>query len=338
MTDTLERREAMPDAPWFLIAIGGKVGDRFRNTVILDCSPDMKELGPEFHWEDSFETDPPEHLPAGAYVWSGFQLGGWAEDDPIVAKGGTFTPHAALSLPAREVGERAREAREPFGYWIEQRHADPAFLRKPAYIPEPSDLRTVTPLYTSGQRPSGIDRSIVADLDRRRVLVLARLLPMLSLMAGGEAAEVIGYDAANLYGETMMALGIEDDDNPDTMAEVIVEMDGRSGHGILDRIDAALATTPAPREKMERYEADEVAESLENALSVAAITPAFGGDMAVWSSLATAAQEAIAALRNGGRCTTCDDTGDVHRIDGEWLGACHCPAGRATLAKLDRSA
>ncbi len=90
-------REVLVDGPWFLIAIGGKVGDRFRNTIILDCSPDMKELGPEFHWEDTFETDPPEHLPAGAYVWSGFQLGGWAEDDPIVAKGGTFTPHAALA-------------------------------------------------------------------------------------------------------------------------------------------------------------------------------------------------------------------------------------------------
>ena len=111
-SDTLERREAMPDAPWFLIAIGGKVGDRFRNTVILDCSPDMKDLGPEFHWEDTFETEPPEHLPAGAYVWSGFVLGGWAEDDPIVAKGGTFTPHAALSLPAREVAEVAQRAVE----------------------------------------------------------------------------------------------------------------------------------------------------------------------------------------------------------------------------------
>lgn len=27
------------------------------------------------------------------------------------------------------------------------------------------------------------------------------------------------------------------------------------------------------------------------------------------------------------RCTTCDGTGDVHRIDGEWLGYCFCPAG-----------
>lgn len=30
---------------------------------------------------------------------------------------------------------------------------------------------------------------------------------------------------------------------------------------------------------------------------------------------------------NGGRCPGCDGTGDVHRIDGEWLGTCHCPAG-----------
>ena len=80
-------------APWVLIAISGKIGDRFRNTVVLDCSPELKEIGVEFHWEDTFESDAPEHLEAGAYLWSGFQLGGWAEDDPIVATGGTFAPY-----------------------------------------------------------------------------------------------------------------------------------------------------------------------------------------------------------------------------------------------------
>lgn len=29
------------------------------------------------------------------------------------------------------------------------------------------------------------------------------------------------------------------------------------------------------------------------------------------------------------RCPNCDDTGDVHSIDGEWRGVCHCPAGQA---------
>lgn len=43
----------------------------------------------------------------------------------------------------------AGAAHEPFGYWVEQKHADPVLLRKPAYIPEPSDLRTVTPLYSA---------------------------------------------------------------------------------------------------------------------------------------------------------------------------------------------
>lgn len=38
---------------------------------------------------------------------------------------------------------------EPFGYWVEQRYAEPVLLRKPAYIPEPSELRTVTPLYAA---------------------------------------------------------------------------------------------------------------------------------------------------------------------------------------------
>ncbi len=29
----------------------------------------------------------------------------------------------------------------------------------------------------------------------------------------------------------------------------------------------------------------------------------------------------------GARCPNCDDTGDVHSIDGEWRGICSCKAG-----------
>jgi hypothetical protein len=56
---------------------------------------------------------------------------------------------AALTPPA--------DGGEPFGYWVEQKHADPVLLRKPAYIPEPSQLRTVTPLFAaSPSRPSPV--------------------------------------------------------------------------------------------------------------------------------------------------------------------------------------
>lgn len=59
-----------------------------------------------------------------------------------------------------------------------------------------------------------------ADLQRRRVTTLAKLGLMLSIMAGGEAGEVVGFDAADLYGEVLMALAIEDSDNPDIALEV----------------------------------------------------------------------------------------------------------------------
>lgn len=58
-----------------------------------------------------------------------------------------------------------------------------------------------------------------ADLQQRRVATLAKLGLMLSLMAGGEASEVVGYDAAELYAEVLMALAIEDSDNPDITLE-----------------------------------------------------------------------------------------------------------------------
>lgn len=37
----------------------------------------------------------------------------------------------------------------------------------------------------------------------------------------------------------------------------------------------------------------------------------------------------VAPARADDRCTGCDDTGDMHRADGEWMGYCSCPAGKA---------
>jgi hypothetical protein len=59
-----------------------------------------------------------------------------------------------------------------------------------------------------------------ADLQRRRVTTLATLGLMLSRMAGGEVAEVEGFDAADLYAEVLMALAIEDADDADIALEV----------------------------------------------------------------------------------------------------------------------
>jgi hypothetical protein len=48
---------------------------------------------------------------------------------------------------------------------------------------------------------------------------------------------------------------------------------------------------------------------------------------AVWLVDATAVDAAAEALKVPGRCEYCDDTGDVHGIDGEWRGRCTCKAG-----------
>lgn len=34
-------------------------------------------------------------------------------------------------------------------------------------------------------------------------------------------------------------------------------------------------------------------------------------------------------------CSTCNDDGDVHRIDGEWLGYCHCFFGQKLKAEVE---
>ena len=69
---------------------------------------------------------------------------------------------------------------------------------------------------------------------------------------------------------------------------------------------------------------------------ITALAKENGQYVEVMTSLAWEAWQARAALRDAPqqaepkRCPSCDDTGDVHSIDGEWRGTCNCPAGQAT--------
>jgi len=84
------------DMSWFVIAIGCK-----NTAVILDYSPGWEPHYIEFFWEDTFDIDPPIHLPVGAYLWTGFWIGHWDEDDAINVGGGDFYPLYAQAIEAR---------------------------------------------------------------------------------------------------------------------------------------------------------------------------------------------------------------------------------------------
>lgn len=104
------------DTSWFLIAVGRRKISGYRDCVILDYADGWSEFGVEFYWEDTFQTDPPTHLEPGAYLWTGFRIGYWGEDDHLNVTGGLFVrhdPEAASRLAALEQeGERMREALE----------------------------------------------------------------------------------------------------------------------------------------------------------------------------------------------------------------------------------
>ena len=110
---------------------------------------------------------------------------------------------------------------------------------------------------------------------------------------------------------------------------------GASPNG--DRAAGLTASAAGASSQSSIPSAWQIADSLENSLSVAAITPGFGNDMAVWSSLAGSVQQAIAHLRDSELCPYCDGTGDVHRINGEWLGTCHCAAGAKIASRVEQS-
>ena len=85
--------EHEPDLSWFLIAVGRK------SCVILDYAPGWSEFEIEFHFEDTFDCEPPMHLAYGAYRWTDYTFGSWDEDDAISIRGGSFTPFAAQVKP-----------------------------------------------------------------------------------------------------------------------------------------------------------------------------------------------------------------------------------------------
>lgn len=83
---------------FFLIAV-----DRSGEVTILDHSPEWEEFDIEHWWEDVFETDAPKHLSPGAYIWRGFTIGYWGEDDHLNLIGGEFQPFlAAHATPPAE--------------------------------------------------------------------------------------------------------------------------------------------------------------------------------------------------------------------------------------------
>lgn len=102
---------------------------------------------------------------------------------------------------------RAKQASKPVG------SALPIALSTTSEAPEAGRLREALEPWPG----------CYADLQRRRVTTLAKLGLMLSIMASGEAAEVVGYDAADLYAEVLMALAIEDAEDTDIALEVAFE-------------------------------------------------------------------------------------------------------------------
>lgn len=96
-----------------------------------------------------------------------------------------------------------------------------------------------------------------ADLQQRRVTTLAKLGLMLSVMASGDAPEVVGYDAAEIYAEVLMALAIEDAEDTDIALEIVrdhPEADILAGHRIscppvteeAEKVAAWLEQYPSP--------------------------------------------------------------------------------------------
>ena len=89
-------------------------------------------------------------------------------------------------------------------------------------------------------------------------------------------------------------------------------------------------------------EAQRVPDGLKDARDfLTAVVGAFGPDgdgtsftAETWDKIHESISVLLAAAPPvAQRCPNCDDTGDVHTIDGQWRGTCHCPACQAINAR-----
>lgn len=92
---------------------------------------------------------------------------------------------------------------------------------------------TPAPLAVS-QRAIEIERAMIRDLDMRRVLALARAAKFLNV-AAGNGVVLGGLDAADLYTDTIVALGIEDAAFVDVVIEAAIE--SPEAHSLMARAE-----------------------------------------------------------------------------------------------------
>lgn len=95
-----EQKEALT-ADWIDIAVTRRGG-----ALVIDADSFFIEFLEGCYFEDNFAGDPPDHLPAGAYRWSGFKVGYWDEDEAMNVTGGTFTALQPVAVPGELVAMR----------------------------------------------------------------------------------------------------------------------------------------------------------------------------------------------------------------------------------------
>jgi hypothetical protein len=134
-------------------------------------------------------------------------------------------------------------AGEPFGYWIEQKHADPVLLRKPAYIPEPSELRKVTPLYTHPQ-PAVLDEVGRDQLCRLIEGMCPQYDETFNLPIGGQVEALADAILAHIASTTAAAVQAETE-RCAKVVESYGETWGLSYRSMTDTLAAAIRTPEA---------------------------------------------------------------------------------------------
>ena len=158
-----------------------------------------------------------------------------------------------LGFPADYVADIRQLAVEYNNYRILAGDGDPGAPRHrkddPATLAWARSLRTkvmtTQPDPALIEQAREIDRSIVEDLDRRRVNVLARCILMLETMCGS-GPEIEGHNPFDLHTDAIMALGIEDADDIPIAAEIA--RDHPEGNALAERFAALFSSQQRERE------------------------------------------------------------------------------------------
>lgn len=136
---------------------------------IIDCDSGVEEFRDGIFWEDNFQSDPPAHLPFGAYRWQGFEVRYWDEDYGMNFVGGEFIPYQRQPAATDAAVDGVEEL-------VERLRASAKEFERPPSIQSMTNIRAIDAMNEAAERLAALRSPPAGDATVRRREALEQMV------------------------------------------------------------------------------------------------------------------------------------------------------------------